>query len=45
MRNSYEAGLGADYTLGAVTLGLNYDYVGRSGFDADTVTAKVRYAF
>ncbi|MDD2055849.1 autotransporter outer membrane beta-barrel domain-containing protein, partial [Pseudomonas putida] len=30
VRNSYEAGVGADYKLGAVTLGLNYDYVGKS---------------
>ncbi|WP_347902013.1 autotransporter domain-containing protein [Pseudomonas purpurea] len=44
-RNSYEAGVGTDYRLGAVTLGLNYDYVGKSGFDADTFTAKVRYDF
>ena len=45
VRNSYEAGIGADYRLGAVTLGLNYDYVGKSGFDADTFSAKVRYDF
>lgn len=45
VRNSYEAGVGADYHLGAVTVGLNYNYVGKSGFDADTVTAKVRYDF
>ncbi|MNM47344.1 Outer membrane protein B precursor [compost metagenome] len=45
VRNSYEAGVGADYHLGAVTVGLSYDYVGKSDFDADTVTAKVRYDF
>ena len=45
VRNSYEAGVGADYHLGAVTVGLNYDYTGKSGFDADTFTAKVRYDF
>lgn len=44
-RKSYEAGVGADYKLGAVTLGLNYDYVGKAGFNADTVTAKLRYDF
>ncbi|MDF9616646.1 autotransporter outer membrane beta-barrel domain-containing protein [Pseudomonas entomophila] len=44
-RNSYEAGVGADYKLGAVTVGLNYDYVGKSGFDADVFSAKVRYDF
>ena len=44
-RNSYEVGVGVDYLLGAVTLGANYDYVGKSGFNADTFTAKVRYDF
>lgn len=45
VRNSYEAGVGADYHLGAVTVGLNYDYVGKSDFNANTFTAKVRYDF
>ncbi|PPS61154.1 autotransporter outer membrane beta-barrel domain-containing protein [Pseudomonas sp. BRM28] len=45
VRNSYEAGVGADYKLGAVTLGVNYDYIGKSGFDADVFSAKVRYDF
>ncbi|MBV4535134.1 autotransporter domain-containing protein [Pseudomonas sp. SWRI10] len=45
VRDSYEAGVGADYKLGAVTLGLNYDYIGKSGFDADVFSAKVRYDF
>lgn len=45
VRNSYEAGVGADYKLGAVTVGLNYDYIGKSGFDADVFSAKVRYDF
>ncbi|HEK0906791.1 TPA: autotransporter domain-containing protein [Pseudomonas putida] len=45
VRNSYEAGIGADYKLGAVTLGVNYDYVGKSGFNADVFSAKVRYDF
>lgn len=45
VRNSYEAGIGADYKLGAVTLGVNYDYIGKSGFDADVFSAKVRYDF
>lgn len=44
-RGSYEAGTGVDYQLGAITLGLNYDHVGKSGFSADTFTAKVRYDF
>lgn len=45
VRNSYEAGVGADYKLGTVTLGVNYDYIGKSGFDADVFSAKVRYDF
>uniref|UniRef100_UPI0035617962 autotransporter family protein n=1 Tax=Pseudomonas sp. TaxID=306 RepID=UPI0035617962 len=44
-RNSYEAGVGVDYHLGAVTLGASYDYLGKSDFNADTFTAKVRYDF
>ncbi|QXH59127.1 autotransporter outer membrane beta-barrel domain-containing protein [Pseudomonas maumuensis] len=44
-RNSYEAGLGVDYKLGAVSVGVSYDYVGKSGFDADAFSARVRYAF
>jgi outer membrane autotransporter protein len=45
VRNSYEAGVGADYRLGAVTLGVSYDYVAKTDFNADTFTAKVRYDF
>ncbi|MEG5264490.1 autotransporter outer membrane beta-barrel domain-containing protein [Pseudomonas sp. JDS28PS106] len=45
VRDSFEAGIGADYKLGAVTLGVNYDYIGKSGFDADVFSAKVRYDF
>lgn len=44
-RNSIEAGLGADYKLGALTVGASYDYLGKSDFNADTFTAKVRYDF
>ncbi len=44
-RNTYEAGIGADYRLGQFTIGLGYDYVGKSDFNADTFTAKVRYDF
>lgn len=44
-RNSYEVGVGVDYLLGAVTLGASYDHVGKSGFNADTFMAKVRYDF
>jgi len=45
VRNSYEAGIGTDYKLGAITVGVNYDYIGKSGFDADVFSAKVRYDF
>lgn len=45
VRNSYEAGVGADYHLGAVTIGVSYDYTGKTDFNADTFTAKVRYDF
>ena len=45
VRNSYEAGAGVDYRLGAVTVGASYDHVGKSGFNADTFLAKVRYDF
>ncbi|MBU0902947.1 MAG: autotransporter domain-containing protein [Gammaproteobacteria bacterium] len=44
-RNSYEAGVGVDYRLGAMTVGASYDYLGKSDFNADTFTAKVRYDF
>ncbi|MCP1645635.1 outer membrane autotransporter protein [Pseudomonas citronellolis] len=45
VRNSYQAGVGADYHLGAVTVGVSYDYTGKTDFNADTFTAKVRYDF
>lgn len=45
VRNSYEAGVGADYSLGALTLGLAYEHLGKTDFNADTVVAKVRYDF
>src|SRR5690606_36062577 len=44
-RNSYEAGLGADYRLGALTLGVSYDYFGKSDYSSDTFSATVRYDF
>lgn len=44
-RNSYEARLGIDYERGAVTFGLNYDYLGRADFSSDSLSAKWRYAF
>lgn len=44
-RDSYEASLGVNYRIGALSLGAGYEHVGRSGFDADTLRAKVRYDF
>lgn len=44
-RDSYEASLGVNYRVGALSLGAGYEHVGRSGFDADTLRAKVRYDF
>lgn len=45
VRDSYEAGIGGTYQVGQFSVGLGYDYVGKSGFNADTVTAKLRYDF
>lgn len=44
-KDSYELGLGATYRKGAVTLGLGYDRLTKTGFEADILTAKVRYDF
>lgn len=44
-RDSYELGLGATYRKEAVTVGLGYDRLTKTGFEADTLTAKVRYDF
>ncbi|WP_460423462.1 autotransporter family protein [Pseudomonas sp. ZL2] len=44
-RDSYEAGIGVDYHLGAASLGLDYDYYGKSGFDANLLSATLRYQF
>lgn len=44
-RDSYELGLGATYRKEAVTVGLSYDRLTKTGFEADTLTAKVRYDF
>lgn len=44
-RDSYELGLGANYRVGAWSVGGMYSYLGSSGFDADTFTANVRYDF
>lgn len=45
VRDSYEAGVGATYELGNFSVGLSYDRLTKTGFDADTVTGKVRYDF
>ncbi|WP_043531890.1 autotransporter outer membrane beta-barrel domain-containing protein [Litchfieldella xinjiangensis] len=42
---TYEAGVGVDYLLGAFSLGLSYDFVTKSDFDADSFVAKMRYEF
>ncbi|HZX16811.1 MAG TPA: autotransporter outer membrane beta-barrel domain-containing protein [Pseudomonas sp.] len=44
-RDSYEASLGLTYRLGAVSLGLSYDYLTKADYTADTVQARVRYDF
>lgn len=45
VRDSYELDLGANYRMGAWSVGGSYNHVASSGFDADGFTAKVRYAF
>lgn len=44
-RDSYELGLGANYRVGAWSVGGSYNYMASSGFNADTFTANVRYEF
>lgn len=44
-RDSYEGSVGVNYDVDALTLGVSYNYQARSGFDADTVAFKARYAF
>lgn len=45
IRDTYEGTLGLNYAINALTLGASYTYEGRSGYDADTVMLKARYAF
>jgi outer membrane autotransporter protein len=45
VRDSYEMDLGLNYVIGAWSVGGAYNYVTSTGFNADTFTAKVRYAF
>ncbi|MFJ4144724.1 autotransporter domain-containing protein [Pseudomonas sp. NPDC089734] len=44
-RDTYEGSFGVNYAISALTLGASYTYQGRSGYDADTVMLKARYAF
>lgn len=45
VRDSYEASLGLNYQVSALTVGASYTRQARSGFDADGVMIKARYAF
>lgn len=44
-RDSYESSVGVSYAISALTLGTSYTYQGRSGYDAETLMFKARYAF
>ncbi|WP_248751995.1 autotransporter outer membrane beta-barrel domain-containing protein [Pseudomonas sp. MWU15-20650] len=44
-RDSYEASVGLNYQVSDFTLGASYTRQARSGFDADGVMLKARYAF
>ncbi|WP_259644904.1 autotransporter outer membrane beta-barrel domain-containing protein [Pseudomonas cichorii] len=44
-RDTYESSIGVNYAIGALDLGTSYTYQGRSGYDAETVMLKARYAF
>lgn len=44
-RDSYELGVGANYRVGAWSVGGSYNYVTSSSFDADSLSANVRYDF
>jgi uncharacterized protein with beta-barrel porin domain len=44
-RDSYEASLGLTYHLGAVSVGVSYDYLTKTDYSADTVQARFRYDF
>ncbi|MNP53729.1 Autotransporter beta-domain protein [compost metagenome] len=45
VRDSYEATLGANYKIGAVTVGASYTYQTKTDFDGQTVLGRVRYDF
>ncbi|VXC51347.1 autotransporter outer membrane beta-barrel domain-containing protein [Pseudomonas sp. 9Ag] len=44
-RETYEFGLGASYRRDQVTMAVGYDRMMKTGFEADSFTAKVRYDF
>jgi outer membrane autotransporter protein len=44
-RDSYELGLGVDYSFGAATVGASYTYVEKTDFKADTFAIKARWDF
>jgi outer membrane autotransporter protein len=44
-RDTYEGSLGVNYSINALTVGASYNYQAKSGYDADTVMFKARYAF
>ncbi|HBO6301742.1 autotransporter domain-containing protein (plasmid) [Pseudomonas nitroreducens] len=44
-RDSYEASLGTEYSVGAVTFGASYNYLRKADFNADTFALKARYDF
>lgn len=44
-RDSYEGSVGVNYEVDALTLGVSYNYQAKSGFDADTLGFRARYAF
>ena len=44
-RETYEFGLGASYRRDQITMALGYDRMMKTGFEADSFTAKIRYDF
>ncbi|WP_397451813.1 autotransporter domain-containing protein [Pseudomonas sp. NA-150] len=45
VRDTYEGSVGVNYQINAFTVGANYTYQAKSGFDSDTVLLKAKYAF
>ena len=44
-RDSYQANIGVDYELGAITLGLGYDYLGKAHYSAHTLKTTLPHPF